>query len=263
LGKFPFSFLSIFPLSGVPPVPPAAPLPGGSLPASFPLHDFKPAWIRAARGTCERAGRGAQRVCGRSGSAVARRRSAREQRGRAWRTRRWPGACHGGGGASVRRLQQPGAGPTRGGGPAGGLARSRRRTRVSQQAMRGQARSPVVRGAEREWRAGAAARRGGPAGGCAGMPAVFPQHTRVSRGGSVREQEDPAVRGGVGIASRSGSIISSQGSTTSSSSYPSPITQARPHHLEEAPRPPHRASSTPSMPEHHRRGQADCRHVTP
>jgi hypothetical protein len=147
LGKFPFSFLSIFPLSSVPPIPPAVPLPGGSLLASFPLCDFKPAWIRAARGNCERAGRGVQCMCGRSCSAAARRGSAREQRGRAWRTRRWPGVGHGGGGASVRRLQQRGAGPTRGGGPAGGSARSRRRARASQQATHGQARGPVVRGA--------------------------------------------------------------------------------------------------------------------
>jgi hypothetical protein len=42
----------------------------------------------------------------------------------------------------------------------------------------------------------------------------------------------------------------------SSNSHPSPITPVGPHHLEEAPGPPHRASSTPSMPEHHRRNQA-------
>jgi hypothetical protein len=42
----------------------------------------------------------------------------------------------------------------------------------------------------------------------------------------------------------------------SSSSHRSPITLAGLHHLEEAPRPPHRASLTPSMPEHRRRDQA-------
>jgi hypothetical protein len=57
------------------------------------------------------------------------------------------------------------------------------------------------------------------------VPAVFQQHTRVSRGGLAREQENLEVRGGVGIANQSGSIISSQGSTTSSSSYPSLIAQ--------------------------------------
>jgi hypothetical protein len=150
---------------------------------------------------------------------AARRGSAREQRGRAWRTRRWPGAGQGGGGASVRRLQQRSAGPTRGGGPAGGSAQSRRRVRASQQATRGQARGPAVRGAERKRRAGAVARRGSPAGGCAGVPTMLQQHTRVSRGGSVREQEDPTVRRGVGIASRSGSIVSSHGSMTSSSRH--------------------------------------------
>jgi hypothetical protein len=47
----------------------------------------------------------------------------------------------------------------------------------------------------------------------------------VGRGSSTREQEDPEVRGGVGIANQSGFIVSSQGSTTSSSSYPSLIAQ--------------------------------------
>jgi hypothetical protein len=42
----------------------------------------------------------------------------------------------------------------------------------------------------------------------------------------------------------------------SSSSHPSPITLVGLHHLEEAPGPPHRASLTPSMPEHRRRDQA-------
>jgi hypothetical protein len=42
----------------------------------------------------------------------------------------------------------------------------------------------------------------------------------------------------------------------SSSSHPLPITLAGPHHLEEAHGPPHRASSTRSMPEHHYRDQA-------
>jgi hypothetical protein len=42
----------------------------------------------------------------------------------------------------------------------------------------------------------------------------------------------------------------------SSSSHPSPITLAGPHHLEEAPGPPHRASSTPSMPKHRHRDEA-------
>jgi hypothetical protein len=90
-------------------------------------------------------------------------------------------------------------------------------------------------GAEWEWRTGAAAWRGGPAGGCSGMPAVLLEHARVSRGGSAHEQEDPAVRVGAGIANKPGSIIS----------YPLPIAQARPQHLEEALGPPHRASSTP------------------
>jgi hypothetical protein len=47
----------------------------------------------------------------------------------------------------------------------------------------------------------------------------------VSRGSSTREQENPKVRGGVSIANQSDSIVSSQGSTTSNSSYPSLIAQ--------------------------------------
>jgi hypothetical protein len=77
------------------------------------------------------------------------------------------------------------------------------------------------------------------------VPVVFRQHTCVSRRGSAREQEDPEVRGGVGIANQSGSIVSSHKSTTSSSSYSSSIAQARPQHLEETPKPSHRASSIP------------------
>jgi hypothetical protein len=57
------------------------------------------------------------------------------------------------------------------------------------------------------------------------VPTVFLQHTRVSRGGLAREQENPEIGEGVGIANQSGSIVSSQGSTTSSSSYPSLIAQ--------------------------------------
>jgi hypothetical protein len=65
--------------------------------------------------------------------------------------------------------------------------------------------------AVREQCAGDATGRGGPAGGYAGVPAVFQQHTRMSRGGSAREQENLEVRGGVGIANQSGSIVLSYG----------------------------------------------------
>jgi hypothetical protein len=77
----------------------------------------------------------------------------------------------------------------------------------------------------------------------------------VSRGGSAHEQEDPNVRGGVSIANQSGSIVSSQGSTTSSSSYLSSTVQARPQHLEETPKPPS-SLFDPCMPKHHRRGKS-------
>jgi hypothetical protein len=60
----------------------------------------------------------------------------------------------------------------------------------------------------------------------------------VSRGSSTHEKENPKVRGGVSIATQSGSFVSSQGSTTSNSSYSSSIARARPQHLEETPGPP-------------------------
>jgi hypothetical protein len=100
-------------------------------------------------------------------------------------------------------------------------------------------------GAKQERCAEDATKRGGPAGGYAGVPTVFLQHTRVSRGGLAREQENPEVRGEVGIANQSGSIVSSHKSTTSSSSYSSPIVRARPQHLKKAPGLFHRASSIP------------------
>jgi hypothetical protein len=62
---------------------------------------------------------------------------------------------------------------------------------------------------ERERHTGDATRRGDPTGGYAGVPAVFLQYMCVSRGGSAREQEDLEVRGGVGIANQSGSVVSS------------------------------------------------------
>jgi hypothetical protein len=77
------------------------------------------------------------------------------------------------------------------------------------------------------------------------VPAVFQRHTRVSRGGSAREQENLELRGGVGIATQFGSIVSSQGSTTSSNSYSSPIVRARPQYLKKAHEPSYRASSDP------------------
>jgi hypothetical protein len=56
----------------------------------------------------------------------------------------------------------------------------------------------------------------------------------LSRGSSTREQENPEVRGGVSIANKSGSIVSSHKSTTSRNSYSSPIVRARPQHRKKA-----------------------------
>jgi hypothetical protein len=80
-------------------------------------------------------------------------------------------------------------------------------------------------GAEQKRSIGDAIRRGGPAGSYASVPAVSQRHTRVSSGGLACEQENPEVRKGVSIANQSGSIVSSQGSTTSNSSYLSLIAQ--------------------------------------
>jgi hypothetical protein len=80
--------------------------------------------------------------------------------------------------------------------------------------------------AEREQCAGDATRRGGPTGCYAGVQTVFLQHTPVRRGGLASEQENPEVRGGVGVANQSGSIVSSHKSMTSSNSYSSSIAQA-------------------------------------
>jgi hypothetical protein len=63
-------------------------------------------------------------------------------------------------------------------------------------------------------------------------------HTCVSRGSSAREQENPEVREGVGIANQSGPTGFFHESTTSSSSYPSPIVRARPQHLKKTSEPP-------------------------
>jgi hypothetical protein len=53
-------------------------------------------------------------------------------------------------------------------------------------------------------------------------------HGCVNRGSSTRKQEYPEVHGGVSIANQSGPIGFFHESTTSSSSYSSPIVQARP-----------------------------------
>jgi hypothetical protein len=58
-----------------------------------------------------------------------------------------------------------------------------------------------------EQRTGDVTRHGNPAGGYAGVPTVFLQHTRVRRGSFTREQENPRVRGEVDIANPFGSIV--------------------------------------------------------
>jgi hypothetical protein len=111
-----------------------------------------------------------------------------------------------------------------------------------------------------EQRAGDATKRDGPAGGYASVPTVFLQHTRVSSGGLAREQENPEVRGGVGIANQSGSIVSSHKFMTSSSSYSSSIAE-QDHNTSKKLLDPLK----PLRPlKHRRRGKADYRrHESP
>jgi hypothetical protein len=98
--------------------------------------------------------------------------------------------------------------------PAAGSVRFRRLVCVQGNRPRASRLRARDAGAERKRRTGDAARRGGPIGNCAGMPDVFLQYTCVSRGGSAREQENPELRGGVGIANQSGSIVDRPSKTT-------------------------------------------------
>jgi hypothetical protein len=65
----------------------------------------------------------------------------------------------------------------------------------------------------------------------------------VSSRGLIREQENPEVREGVSVANQSSPTGFFLESTTSSSSYPSPIVRARPQHIQKAREPSYRAFS--------------------
>jgi hypothetical protein len=130
--------------------------------------------------------------------------------------------------------------------PVAGSARFRRRVRVQGNGPRAsRLRASGVRAVQEQCTGDATGRGEFGRSSYAGVPAVFQWHTCVSRGSSAREQKNPEVHRGVGIANQSGFIVSSPGSATSSSSYPSPIVRARPRHLEEAREPSYRASSDP------------------
>jgi hypothetical protein len=79
-----------------------------------------------------------------------------------------------------------------------------------------------------------------------------------SKEGLAREQEDLEVRGGVGIANPSGSIVSSQGSLTSGSSYSSSITEQDHDTSRKLVNPLIEPLRIPS-PEYRRRGKVDYR----
>jgi hypothetical protein len=147
----------------------------------------------------------------------------------------------------MRRLRQEqrDAGLTCDAGLMAGSIPFRRRVRMQGNRPRACRLGAVGAGAEQKRRTGDATKHGGPAGGYAGVPTVFLQHTRMSKGGSAREQEDPEVSGEVGIANQSGPIGFSHKTMTSSSSYSLSIARARPQHLKKAPGLFHRASSIP------------------
>jgi hypothetical protein len=128
--------------------------------------------------------------------------------------------------------------------PVADSARFRRRMRVQGNGPRAsRLRASGVK-AVHEQCAGDATRRGDPVGAYAGVPAVFLQHTRVSSGGLACEQENPEVRGGVGIANQSGLIGFFHKSTTSSNSYLSLIAE-QDHDTSKKLLNPYRASSDP------------------
>jgi hypothetical protein len=126
------------------------------------------------------------------------------------------------------KQEQRDAGSTRDAGLTANSVRFRRRVRMQGNRPRACRLGAIGVGAEQKRCTGDATKCGDPAGGYAGVPAVFQRHTRVSRGGLNRERVDPEVRGGVGIANQSGPIGFFHESTTSSNSYSSPIIRARP-----------------------------------
>jgi hypothetical protein len=98
------------------------------------------------------------------------------------------------------RQEQRDASPTHDAGLMVGSVRFRRRMRMQGNRPRACRLGAVDARAEQKWRTGNATKRGDPAGGYAGVPTVFLQHTHVSSGGLACEQENPEVRKGVGIA---------------------------------------------------------------
>jgi hypothetical protein len=139
-----------------------------------------------------------------------------------------------------------------------GSARFRRRVRVQGNRPRASRLRASGARAEQKRRTGDVTKRGDPAGGYAGVPTVFLQHTRVSSGGLVREQENPEVREGVGIANQFGPIGFSHEFTTSSSSYPSSIAEQDHNTSRKLVNPLIEPLRIPSL-KHHRRGKADYR----
>jgi hypothetical protein len=91
--------------------------------------------------------------------------------------------------------------------PVAGSVCFRRRVRMQGNRPRACRLGAVGAGAKQKWCTGDATKCSGPAGGYAGVPTVFQQHTRMCSGGSAREQGNPKVRGGVGIANQSSSIV--------------------------------------------------------
>jgi hypothetical protein len=104
---------------------------------------------------------------------------SRRQRGRVWHGKLGRSSCAA---ARLSGQEQRGADPTRGAGLTAGSVRFHRRVCMQGNRPRASRLVAVGVGVEREWRTGAATRHGGPAGGCAGMPAVHAQEQSGRRG---------------------------------------------------------------------------------
>jgi hypothetical protein len=85
------------------------------------------------------------------------------------------------------KQEQRDAGSTRDAGLTADSVRFRRRVRMQGNRPRACRLGVIDAGAEQKRRTGDATKRDGPAGGYAGVPTVFPQHTRVSSGGLARK----------------------------------------------------------------------------
>jgi hypothetical protein len=90
------------------------------------------------------------------------------------------------------------------------------------------------------------------------VPAVFQQDSCMSSGGLAHEQENPMVRGGVGIANQSGSIVLSYGPRHPAAPIPRRSSEQDPNTSRKLVNPPIEPLRIPLL-KHHRRGKAGYR----